>query len=205
MGRFKVIGGIVVLGFTFVLSGCSSTASALDSTECVSGISQTDLQSSTELPLPEREGPRIKTSGRVPHVQVGVNTVAAINAALFQHAFALPGLENRPTVVSLGGARGMWLRDNVPVKQPKAIVRGREFAHIHTDGSLHAPLPLERAREVEEKGWGERHPWADSRDGWEGLVMLYSVSTEEELETLVQLVTESYNYVTGRNAPPPTC
>jgi len=117
----------------------------------------------------------------------------------------LPDLEEHPTIVSLPGAKGMWLAKGVPVVHPKAIVSGREFAHIHTDGSLHTPLPLKRALELEEKGWGERHPWADRRDGWEGLVMLYSASTEEELKTLMQLITESYNYVTGLNIQSPAC
>jgi len=156
-------------------------------------------------PLPERRGARIQTSGRVPHVQVGVSPVEEVNEKLFKLAFMLPDLEKHPTIVSLPGAIGMWLAEGVPVANPKAIVSGREFAHVHTDGSLHAPLPLKRAVELEQKGWGERHPWADRRDGWEGLVMLYSVSTEDELKTLVQLITESYNHVTGRTVSPPGC
>jgi len=128
--------------------------------------------------LPERQGPRVQTSGKVPHVQIGVNPNAKINAVLNKLAFTLPELEKRPTVVSLPGAIGMWLEDGVPVQRPKAIVRGREFAHIH---------------------------WADRNDGWEGLVMLYSASTDAQLDTLIQLITESYNHVTGRNISVPDC
>jgi len=138
-------------------------------------------------------------------VQIGVKPNSILNDSLIELAFSLPNLEKHPTIVSLPGAIGMWLEKDVPVEHPRAIVRGREFAHIHTDGSLHTPLPLARALELEKKGWGERHPWATRNEGWEGLVMLYSASSNEELLTLIQLVTESYNHVTGRNSPVPSC
>ena len=92
----------------------------------------------------------------------------------------------------------MWLLDDVEVARPDAIVSGREFAHIHEDGSLHAPLPLARALEVAEKGWGERHPWAELRPGWDGFVMLFTPLSMEELEVTFQLIVDSYNHVTGR-------
>ena len=155
------------------------------------------MTDSTTFSLPERAGLRTQTSGTVPHVQLDVAPVSAVNEELFRLAFSLPGVEERETIVSLPGASGMWLSDDVPVVQPKAIVAGREFAHIHPDGSLHAPLPFERALEVAEKGWGERHPWADQRDGWEGFVMLYTPVTMEELDITFQLIVESYNHVTG--------
>ena len=149
-------------------------------------------------PLPERSGPRTQTSGTVPHVQIGVEPVPAVNDELFRLAFSLPGVEDRPTIVSLPGARGMWLSDDIPLAHPEAIVSGREFAHIHPDGSLHAPLPYERALEVAEKGLGERHPWADEREGWDGLVMLFTPQSMAELEIIFQLIVESYNHVTGQ-------
>jgi glyoxylase-like metal-dependent hydrolase (beta-lactamase superfamily II) len=148
--------------------------------------------------LPERSGPRTQTSGTVPHVQIGVESVAAVNDELFRRAFALPGVEDRPTIVSLPGARGMWLTDDIALANPEGIVSGREFAHIHPDGSLHAPLPYERALEIAEKGWGERHPWADEREGWDGLVMLFTPQSMAELDIIFQLIVESYNHVPGQ-------
>ncbi len=192
-------------GFAFTLYACCIPAYSAVKIECKSEtIPRTSVQNFSYKSLPLRDGPRIKTSGRVPHVQIGVEHSAALYKKLVGLAFALPDLEQRPTIVSISGV-GMWLAEGVSVEHPNAIVSGREFAHIHTDGSLHAPLPLQRALELEKKGWGERHPWADQNDGWEGLVMLYSASTEEELKTLVQLITESYNYVTGRSVETPWC
>lgn len=179
--------------------------SAQSDEQCQSDNTSIAGNALSATPLPVRQGSRIITSGSVPHVQIGVQPNSEINKTLLKLAFALPELEKRPTIVSLAGAVGMNLDSDVPVAHPKAIVSGREFAHIHTDGSLHAPLPYARAIELEEKGWGERHPWADTRDGWDGLVMLYSASTNEELKILLQLITESYNHVTGRSVPSPAC
>ena len=148
--------------------------------------------------LPQRTGPPPRTTGSVPHTQIEVHPVSEVHDELFRRTFALPDVENRPTVVSLPGTRGVWLSDGVSLVRPEAIVAGREFTHIHPDGSLHAPLPLERAMEAADAGWGERHPWADHREGWEGLILIYTPRTMEELDIVVQLVVESYNFVTGR-------
>ena len=169
-----------------------------DESLAVPPANSTSMPGSIAFPLPERSGPRTQTSGTVPHVQIDVEPVTAVNDELFRRAFALPGVEDRPTIVSLPGARGMWLIDEIALAHPQAIVSGREFAHIHPDGSLHAPLPYERALEVAEKGWGERHPWADEREGWDGLVMLFTPQSMEELDITFQLIVESYNFVTGQ-------
>ncbi|MEM9602769.1 MAG: luciferase family protein [Pseudomonadota bacterium] len=148
-------------------------------------------------PLPQRVGDPITTSGQVPHVQKNITPDTELLTALTRFAFALPGVEQRRTIVSLPGAKGMWLNDSLPVARPETIVSGREFAHIHTDGSLHAPLPYARALEMVERGWGERHPWADRRDGWDGLVMIFTPLTDAQLQVVKQLIVESYNHVTG--------
>jgi len=150
----------------------------------------------TYSPIPKRESPRPATTGSVPHQQIDVQPVPEVNAELFRRAFSLPGVENRPSAFSLPGARGLWINDSVPIVRADQIVAGREFAHIHPDGSLHASLPLDRALEAIEAGWAEAQPIADSL-GIPGLVMLYTPLTLEELETVLQLIIDSYNFVTG--------
>ena len=196
--------------FAFILIGllasCQNAQSTMEEdpaiplsevTNSESVSEETSMSGSATAPLPRRSGPETITSGTVPHVQIGVELIEEINDQLFQLAFSLPGVENRPTIVSLPGARGMWLSDDVQIVHPEVIVSGREFAHIHPDGSLHVPLPYDRALEAAEKGWAERHPWADQREGWEGLVMLFTPQTMAELDVIVQLIIESYNFVTG--------
>ena len=141
----------------------------------------------------------MRTTGSVPHMQIGIEPVQQVHDELLRRTFLLPDVENRPTIVSLPGGRGVWINERVSLAHAEAIVAGREFTHIHVDGSLHAPLPFERALEAVASGWAERHPWADTRDGWQGLVMLFTPRDAAELEVVLQLVVESYNYVTGRS------
>lgn len=147
-------------------------------------------------PLPERQAPRPETTGSVPHQQIGVDPVPEVNEALFRNAFTLPGVEDRPSTFSLPGARGLWINDTISIARQDQIVSGREFAHIHTDGSLHASLPVDRAGEAVDAGWAEPQPIADQL-GVPGLVMIYTPLTEEELESVLQLIVDSYNFVTG--------
>ena len=159
--------------------------------------------STTDYPaFPPRSGLRPQTTGSVPHAQIDVDAVPEVHDELLRRTFALPNVENRPTIVSLPGGRGVWISEGVSLAHPETIVAGREFTHIHLDGSLHAPLPFERAIQAVDAGWAERHPCADQREGWEGLVLLYTPRSLEELDVVYQLIVESYNFVTGRNVEP---
>lgn len=149
-------------------------------------------------PLPPRSGPKPLTHQGMPHAQIGVEPDPRVHRELHRRAFSLPGVENRPTVISVPGARGLWLSEAVEVAHPEAILRGREFAHIHPDGSLHAALPPERASDAVEAGWAEPHPMAGPL-GLPGLVMLFTPRTMEELDAVWGLVVDSYDYVTGRD------
>lgn len=158
-----------------------------------------DPATATVLPiLPDRASPATVTSGKVPHVQIDVPLQPALVDALLDRAFLLPDVARRPTIVSLPGSWGIFLTGDAPIVDRSGVVRGREFAHIHPDGSLHLPLPPERLAEAAKKGWVERHPWIGSRDGFHGLVMLFSPRSAGEVEVVLQLIVDSYNHVTGR-------
>lgn len=159
------------------------------------------MNSNNPTALPERKRARPPTHQGMPHAQIGIQPVAAINAELFRRSFSLPNVQNRPTVISVPGARALWLTENVSLAHPEVIARGREFAHIHPDGSLHLSLPPERAREAVEKGWAEPHPIA-SYLGIEGMVMVYTPLDEKELDVVFQLIVESYNFVTVSSIQP---
>jgi hypothetical protein len=121
---------------------------------------------------------------------------------LLRRTALLPGLKIRPTVISLPGALGFWLAEDLRLERPEVIVGGREFAHVHPDGSLHASLPPKRAFEAVYAGWAVRHPWSDQRDGWEGFVLLYTPQSMAELEITFQLIIDGYNFVTGESLKP---
>ena len=147
--------------------------------------------------LPQRTRPRPPTNKNMPHSQIGIQPVPETNAELFRRAYSLPNVTNRPTVISVPGARAIWLDESLALAHPESIVRGREFAHIHPDGSLHVSLSTERAQEAIEKGWAEPHPMA-AYMGSLGMVMLYTPHDIGELDVVFQLIVDSYNFVTGR-------
>jgi len=153
------------------------------------------------LTLPERQGPRPKTTDGVPHVQIGVATKPELSEELLRRVDALQGVELGATRVSLPGAVGFQLASDLTLAHPEVIVGGREFAHIHPDGSLHASLEPETAQAAIKAGWAVSHPWAQQRDGWEGFVMIYTPQSEQELEVVYDLVKASYSFVTGNQVP----
>ena len=151
-----------------------------------------------DVPLPKRTSPRPETTLDVPHVQIGVEPVPTVNKELFRRVYSISGIENRRSIISLPGTRGLWLSEKVSLEHPEVIVAGREFAHIHPDGSLHISLPPARALEAVEAGWAIQHPFASQRKGWEGFVMLYTPQSMEELDVIFQLIVDGYNFVTGQ-------
>ncbi|MES0808435.1 luciferase family protein [Roseibium sp. SCPC15] len=148
--------------------------------------------------LPQRDGVVPRTTGKVPHIQIGAKPVPKLSNRLLRKVSTLPGVDIRATVISLPGAKGFWLDETLNLAHPEAIVGGREFAHLHPDGSLHASLPPKRAREAVKAGWAVMHPWANSRPGWEGFVLIFTPRSIEETDIVFQLVLDGYNYVTGQ-------
>ena len=47
-------------------------------------------------------------------------------------------------------------------------------------------------------GWAVAHPWANQREGWEGFVMIFTPTNQEELNVVITLVEQSYSFVTGQ-------
>ncbi|MCA0931157.1 DUF5519 family protein [Lutimonas saemankumensis] len=151
----------------------------------------------TIVELPQRAISRPETTTGIPHVQIGVEPVAEVNEELIRRVFSIPGIENQTSVV--GGSHGMWLTEEIIVFEPN-FIGGREFGHIHDDGSLHIFLEPSRSFEAVEKGWATYHPFAlEGREGWEGFVLLYTPQTMEELDWTFQLILDGFNYVTGQN------
>jgi phospholipase/carboxylesterase len=154
-----------------------------------------------DIAFPMRDGARPMTTDGVPHIQIDARAIPALSEELLRQVAEFPGVVLGATRVSLPGAVGFQLADNVSIAQPQAIVGGREFAHLHPDGSLHAALHPDAAEAAIAAGWAVAHPWADQRAGWEGFVMIYTPVSENELDTVLRLVRSSYAFVTGRPLP----
>jgi hypothetical protein len=149
--------------------------------------------------LPERTGPPIEVTEGVPHVQINVEPVPELHEELLRRVALLPGLEVRPTVIGMYGTKGFWLLEDLKLSNPQAIYRGREFAHLHVDGSLHASLAPERALEAVSRGWAVRHPSAQYHARIQGFVMLHTPGTAAELDVIFRLIVDGYNFVSGQD------
>ena len=147
--------------------------------------------------LPLRPGPRPRTRRRdgAAHAQLSQNAPVELQETLFERARALPGVITGESLVSVPGARALFLNESLAEGPEEAFQAGTEFAHIHPvhDGSLHLTLPAVMVREVEERGWGERHPVSPS-------VMVYGPRDQFELEVVWRLLRDSYRFAVGDTA-----
>jgi len=137
------------------------------------------------------------TSGEVPHVQLNPESTPEVIEELFSRIFELPILQNRPTIIGMQGTRAIWLTEALPITRPECVLGGREFAHIHLDGSLHAVLPHHRIPEAVAAGWAELHPFAGVMRGFEAFVMLFAPRSSEEVDVIFQFILESVDFITG--------
>lgn len=146
--------------------------------------------------IPSRSGPIPLTSDGVPHFQLGAEAIPAITAQLMHRVSKIPGVEFSASFVT--GATGFSLNERVKLARPDVIVHGREFAHKHADGSLHASLPPKVAVMAVQAGWAAHHPWATERPGWEGFVLLFAPKTMDELDVVFRLIMQAYRFVTEK-------
>lgn len=157
-------------------------------------VSESAIQS-----LPERRGPRPRTTPTNPHQQLDQNAPIHLQEALFERARTLPGVRVGPSGISVPGARAFILDEGLAAGPPEAFMVGREFAHLHPpyDGSLHLMLPEAIARVVAAKGWGELHPVA--RRGWlpPTAMMVYGPRDDDELEVVWTILQASYTFARG--------
>ncbi len=113
--------------------------------------------------LPYRTSPIPLTTDRVPHVQISVEPDPEMSAELLRRVSKIADVEIHDTVVSLPGAKGFWISEDVKLTRPDVIVGGREFAHLHPDGSLHASLSPELATQGRRRWLGDPPPLSQTK------------------------------------------
>ena len=163
-------------------------------------LTASSFASAERLNLPQRQSPTPETTNGIPHVQIGVEPAPEILTELLNNVSAMPGIEIHPTIVSLPGALGFWVADDISLARPDVIVNGREFAHVHPDGSLHASLDPELAERAVETGWAVYHPFAQNVPGRDGFVMIFTPTSMTELDVVLKLVRESFHFVTDQSS-----
>jgi hypothetical protein len=147
--------------------------------------------------LPVRAGDRPRTTPTNPHTQLDQQPgELRWVEKLARRVFALPGVVEEPSRISVPGARALVLAAGEPAGPQEAFLIGREFAHLHPDPdhSLHAMLPVETAREAVDAGWAEPHPVALRGLIPPTAVMLYAPRDEAELDVIERLVRASHAF-----------
>jgi hypothetical protein len=147
--------------------------------------------------LPPRPGPRPRTTPTNPHTQLDQQPgEPRLQEELARRVFALPGVEEEPSGISVPGARALVLAADQPAGPPEAFLIGREFAHLHPtpDHSAHAMLPLDVANEAIEAGWAEPHPVARMGLIPPNAVMVYAPRDDDELDVVERLIRASHAF-----------
>jgi Family of unknown function (DUF5519) len=144
-----------------------------------------------------RAGDRPRTTPTNPHTQLDQQpTDLRWVEELAERVFALPGVVEQPSGISVPGARALVLAPGEPSGPPESFLIDREFAHLHPapDHSLHAMLPPETVAEAVEAGWAEPHPVALRGLIPPTAVMLYAPRDEAELDVIESLVRASHAF-----------
>ena len=152
------------------------------------------------LELPLRAGARPRTTPTNPHTQLDQQPAdPRLAEELARRVFALPGVAEEPSGISVPGARALVLAQGEPAGPPEAFLIGREFAHLHPapDHSAHAMLPPAVVREAVDAGWAEPHPVARMGLIPETAVMLYAPRDDGELAVIEMLIGASREFARG--------
>jgi hypothetical protein len=152
------------------------------------------------MTLPTRTGPKPATYPGMPHTQLDQQpSDERLRDALAARVFALPGVVEEPSGISVPGARALVLDAELARGPRDAFMIGREFAHLHPghDRSLHMALPESVARAACDAGWAEPHPLAASGRGPKTLVMVFAPRDDQEVDVVAGLVEASYRYASA--------
>lgn len=154
--------------------------------------------------LPARAGPLPRMTPANPQEQLEqFPTDGRLIEQLAAHAFALPGVLERPTQVAPDGSRALTLAPD-RVLEPRAVMVGREFAHIHYPpaGSMHLMLPQPFRDLALDKQWVLRHPFAVRGWGPEATVFVFGPRDEQELQWARALLSVSHAWACGALTEP---
>ena len=147
--------------------------------------------------LPRRRGGRPRTTSQFPHSQIDQQPDdSALVDELAQRALGLDGVITGPSIISVPGARALFLADDRPAGPATAFLRGREFAHFHPgpDWSLHMALPDSTAELAIDHGWAELHLVARTPAFPGSVVMVYAPRDRDEADVVWSLLQAAHQF-----------
>ncbi len=149
--------------------------------------------------LPARQGPRPGVDRRYPCLQFEEEAPATLRKSLLERAGTLEGVCVQPTEFSISGD-ALVLEEALARGKPEAFVRGREFAIMREEGSVHLTLDPSWGQKVLTKRWAMIHPLALYMAGAvpPQSLILYAPRSERELEMVWKIIQAAYSFACGR-------
>jgi mannose-6-phosphate isomerase-like protein (cupin superfamily) len=154
--------------------------------------------------LPARAGARPRTSTEIPHSQLDQQPPDSRYVdGILAEALTWPSVRERPSRISVEGARALTLDTAAAAGPVEAFMVGHEFCHVHAQGdhSLHATLPLRLATGAERAGWAEPHFLVHTGQAPATVVMLYAPRDQIERDVVLGLVRASYEFACTPASP----
>ncbi len=156
------------------------------------------------LSLPNRPGPKPRTTPQTPHMQLDQIAPAGMHERLIRVGSEFSGVSLGRSNVSLPDTLAFHLSPSLgrQASSDAFMVEGYEFAHVHAprDCSLHMCLPMQVLEAVYAKGWGEPHPVAGKFGFPSTIAMIFGPRDESEFKTVAGLLRTSYAFATGQVA-----
>jgi hypothetical protein len=149
--------------------------------------------------LPVRSGARPAVDVRYPCLQADQHSPGAIRSRLLASAAALREVTIAPTELSVPGV-ALVLAERLARGKPEAFVRGREFAIVRTDGSVHVNLDPHCGQLLLDASWATIHPLARYMAGVlppQSLVV-YAPRDESELRVAADVLAAAHCFAVGR-------
>jgi hypothetical protein len=153
----------------------------------------------TNFHLPRRNGEAPEIGKEPPQLQFSNQSPRDIYLKFHDWMFStFPKVRMEPTRISVSTSIAMWLDENESVGHSDAFMPssgGREFTHLHLDGSIHTVVGTEVEDEIINNKWGVRHMYYD-RGVKE--ILMFAPRNEVELEIVKTVVIKSYEYASGK-------
>jgi phospholipase/carboxylesterase len=118
---------------------------------------------------------------------------------LLDRSLELPGVQSKQSRMASPRSHALYLADRIAAGPPEAFIDEHEFCHLHPlpEGGIHLTLPKILREEVVRLAWGERHPIAEVGI-LTTLVTVYAPRDRPEIDTVLGLIVQSFQFAQGR-------
>jgi hypothetical protein len=148
--------------------------------------------------LPLRQGKPPRVDVRYPCLQLEDTAPPHLRERLLEWARGLEGVTVQPTELNVPGL-ALVLKEKLAKGQPEAFIRGREFAIVRKEGSVHLTLRPEWGQKVLDKGWATIHPLVRYMAGAlpPQNMIVYAPRDEKELRVVWKILQAAYAFARG--------